>query len=72
MNLRKSCGEESTETTDCWCSKVEDRYQKYESGEINYNRKLTKLRETITYNSLVILATQVCDYKETKPKPIQW
>ena len=43
----------------CWYSWVEDQYQKSESGEINSKRKLTKLRETITYNSLVRLGTQV-------------
>ena len=48
INLRNSCGEESTEITDCWYSRVEDQYQKSESGEINSKRKLTKLWETIT------------------------
>ena len=55
----------------CWYSWVEDQYQKSESGEINSKRKLTKLRETITYNSLVRLGTQVDTFQEPKPKPLQ-
>ena len=58
--------------TDCWYLKVEDQYQKSESGEINSKRKLTKLHETITYNSLVKRENQVDAYQETKPKPLQW
>ena len=57
---------------DCWYYKVEDQYQKSEYGEINSKRKLTKLQETITYNYLVRLLTQVDAYQETKPKPPQW
>ena len=34
INLRNSCGEKYKEMTDFWCSKVEDQYQKSESGEL--------------------------------------
>ena len=58
--------------TDCWYSRVEDKYQKFDSGEINSKRKLTKLRETIAYDSLARIGTQVDDYRETKnPKQLQ-
>ena len=67
-----SCREESTQMMDCWYYKVEDQYQKSEYGEINFKRKLTKLQETFTYNSLLRLGTQVDVYQETKHKPLQW
>ena len=57
--------------TDFWYSKVEDKYQKSESGEINSKKKLTKLRETITYNSRVRLRTHVDDLQEPKLQPLQ-
>ena len=47
------------ETTDCWCSRSGNQCHKFESGEITFKRRLTKLRETTTYNLLVILGTQV-------------
>ena len=40
--------------------------------EINPNKKLMKLRELITYNSLVRIVTQVYAYQEMKPKTLQW
>ena len=58
--------------TNCWYYKVENKYQKSEFGDINSKRKLTKLQETITYNSLLRLGTQVDVYQETIHKPIQW
>ena len=53
-------------------TKVKNHYQKSKYGEINSKRKLMKLQQTITYNSLVRLGTQVGAHQEAKPKPIQW
>ena len=39
---------------------------------MNSKRKLVKLQETITCNSLVKHGTQVDENQEMKPKPPQW
>ena len=50
--------------------KGKNHYQISKYGEINSKRKLMKLQETITYNSLVRLGTQLDAHKETKTKPL--
>ena len=49
-----------------------NHYQKSKYGEINSKRNLMKLQETISYNSLVRLVTQVDAHQEMKPNPLQW
>ena len=63
-----SYGEEFTDTTYCWCSKVENQCQRLKSGEIHFNRKLMKSWAATIYNSLVRLITQVDFHPKTKQK----
>ena len=72
INLKKSYGEEFTETTGFWCSRIRNICQRLEFVEINSNRKFIKWQETTTYSLLVRHGTQGNIHQEMKLKSFQW